>query len=799
MSPTNFLRGFAKRVENMCRSDHTALAVVRSVWYKYQAYVGKSVKKFMRRTNKNLEMLPVQEYITAMQKLAKTLDHGVVGKGVLKMPVAGDPSKLPYAEGLSVFERNLAHEINFSSEYMPGNAMVRRLMGHSATGARVVYGESLFFTWSPNEQNSALVLRIMRNRKNDTMLLGQEETDAWLRRCSRVDEPKISKEEQKKHDAQTDTVTVTLPLPRQKDRQRLCARDARAVVARYMYEVKFKLPWLLGLRVCPWCPYCNRPGSSRPCQDIFGSNMQPMGGALGGASTLGGATEYQKHTTPHLHAQVHLVNVYQYMTLVEIAALIEEKWLDPQTVIDFTEWIHAERPPNAEQMLRDKERVSAAWFDKFNNGEHEDLCVSPISVTTAAATSEAEAGSWKEQYDMDAQFFFSRVQEHVHRLDSKKGLQPLRACLSKRCMHKCKHGFPKKVQPRWCVVCLGNYKKLKVRISGRRNALGSVVGRRSSEYQSGTMRAFAVCMGSNSHTAPNYRLPPVAASHDPDCTSEQCKEVLDVTDERKRRLALLRIAKTMQRASREMAGYFYGYTFKGQPVGKKALAILDKSMQYLQKTLEELPAEKRFKRTVNRAMVDFHHSTTTRPSTEEAMLSMYVNDDDVSSAEFIRLYDSRDFYGNVLLSRLEMQASGKPIQKEYRIPCMTSDLEDRRIMLKSFDLLYGCRPKNPEIFYLNAWEFLMWWEVLPKRHVRYREGFVMRLDYPKDIGLDADFQDKYGLVRRVRPVVPAPKNTPMPDRIPLFADDKRKQRDQRSRLYSVYMRPSMNVKKFGFL
>ena len=65
----------------------------------------------------------------------------------------------------------------------------------------------------------------------------------------------------------------------------------------------------------------------------------------------------------------------------------------------------------------------------------------------------------------------------------------------------------------------------------------------------------------------------------------------------------------------------------------------------------------------------------------------------------------------------------------------------------------------------------------------------MRLDYPKDIGLDAEFQDKYGLLRRVRPVVPAPTKTPMPDRIQLFADDKSKQRDQQCRLYSVYMRP----------
>lgn len=79
-------------------------------------------------------------------------------------------------QGLSTFERSLAREINFRAEHMPGNINVRRLMGRRGTGARVTYGESLFFTWSPNEQQSALVLRIMRNRANDTMLSGDAET-----------------------------------------------------------------------------------------------------------------------------------------------------------------------------------------------------------------------------------------------------------------------------------------------------------------------------------------------------------------------------------------------------------------------------------------------------------------------------------------------------------------------------------------------------------------------------------------------------------------------------------------------
>ncbi len=65
------------------------------------------------------------------------LTRFVMGRGFLKMPVAGDVSRLPFAEGLNAFEKHLARDIVFRASYMPGTLPVRRLMGHAATGARV--------------------------------------------------------------------------------------------------------------------------------------------------------------------------------------------------------------------------------------------------------------------------------------------------------------------------------------------------------------------------------------------------------------------------------------------------------------------------------------------------------------------------------------------------------------------------------------------------------------------------------------------------------------------------------------
>ena len=409
---TTFLRGFVRRVENLCHSDWSAVPILRSLWFKYTAYTSKRVQaKFNRGNNQNLTTV-VSDHVVAMQKLAKALDSGVVGRGVLKIPVAGDVTRLPFAEGLTDFERRLAREIVFKASTMPGTLPCRRLMGNCATGARVAYGEALFLTWSPNEQQSALVLRLMRNRRKDPMLRGASIEDEALRQCSGRDVPAITA------DGLENSVTIQLPLYHV--RRKLTARDPRAVVAAYRYEVKFKLPMLLGLRVCPDCPNCNIYVDGyvlrSPCQDIFGLNTLPMGGLAGLAGTMGGATEFQKCNTPHEHAHVHLVNIYQHRTLAEIAEAIEKAWLDPQTILRFNEWIHVEDTILPSQYAADRDTVALAWHKRYDDGKHEGICSIPSSVTRALdiPVEESTSESWCQRYDRDAQYMFSRVQEHVH-------------------------------------------------------------------------------------------------------------------------------------------------------------------------------------------------------------------------------------------------------------------------------------------------------------------------------------------------------------------------------------------------
>ena len=76
--------------------------------------------------------------------------------------------------------------------------------------------------------------------------------------------------------------------------------------------------------------------------------MRAPGGFLGGCCAYGSALEHQGAGTPHQHGQVHICCAYQYKLLTEIAELIEADILDPQSIIEFQEWVHMTEPPNQE-------------------------------------------------------------------------------------------------------------------------------------------------------------------------------------------------------------------------------------------------------------------------------------------------------------------------------------------------------------------------------------------------------------------------------------------------------------------
>ena len=199
--------------------------------------------------------------------------------------------------------------------------------------------------------------------------------------------------------------------------------------------------------------------------------------------------------------------------LPEIAELIENDLLDPQSIMDFHSWLHCEEPPDPEIYKQMRPHVDDMFHTRFGGREHDDMSQMPqyLAHDTASnmwrdksITAEAallEGSSFKAAYLRDAQRIFSRVQHHFHER-TRNGYKPLAACLSSRSKNKCKHDFPMdlRINEKRRVICRGNAKKFGVRIRGKRNQLGMVLGKRVCAWQSGTAIAFAVFNRSNTHS-----------------------------------------------------------------------------------------------------------------------------------------------------------------------------------------------------------------------------------------------------------------------------------------------------------
>ena len=230
-----------------------------------------------------------------------------------KRAVAGDISKLKFAHNLSPEAKLLQRNLSHVSSQVNGTQEVRTKIGDALLGARIVYGEPLFVTVSPSSRHSGLVLRLSRVRPEDPTLRSEDMSLGDAQRLGSADYPSLH--------ACDDTSLID--LPDYDVRQKWQAKDGLCGIEAFRVWALRVFPLLFGMRTCPFCPYCNSHTSYdiryAPCQDIFGSNMLACGGFCGGCDAFGAAAEHQFDGNPHLHAHVHLVNVYQHSTIFDLA------------------------------------------------------------------------------------------------------------------------------------------------------------------------------------------------------------------------------------------------------------------------------------------------------------------------------------------------------------------------------------------------------------------------------------------------------------------------------------------------
>ena len=640
LDPLSFARLLATRVEASIRNDWIVVPAARNMATKFKALCGDDAacRHPVDLNKPGVEL--AADLTEAAAGLYHKLEKGYWWDSRKKQKINHDVTKLRYALELTPKEKDLVTDLTFLSGTCAGTQEIREQIGQCLFGARVEFGDPLFITISPSSRHSAMTLRLSRYRRSDPAMLYDRSAENSVPAWAGIDVPKIWQE--------LDSEDVGVDIPPYTLRRIMAARDPSAVMQSFTVSIKFLLARLLGMRMCPECPHCNKDGGNLPCSNAFGHNMLPLGGIMGLAVALGGCVEYQGNDNPHFHGNVHLATVYQYKTLWDIAQLIQKNILKLEDFTDFQDWICHEDPFNLEDHNKSLDDLEQKWCNNNSDASCNRLCNLPsylresnISMWLGEAPCTipeaiTEGLVFRQKYFADAQYVFSHCHHHWHPRDAKtKERHPIRGCRAKT-GKLCKAGFPqtKRLSVKPKVICPDNARKHDVRVAGRRNALGAILSKRRCEWMSGTAPGFAVFFRHNTHTGPNYRVPLLRETHDPECTAKCITEH-----------SLERMMAAAQRAQRNTTGYYTGYIQKRQPVGKFELRQATQNLRFLAKTIEKRSNPQQYHHVANRLLGDLEYRGHVRPATEETNLAANHKPDDVTFAEFLRTFTTKPFYG----------------------------------------------------------------------------------------------------------------------------------------------------------
>ena len=121
ISVNRFVAGFARRAEAACRADWTALPIMRSVAYKHTAEHTMALIRHFRGRRGWTAGTDAARFVEAAQGLYRHLHHGYIRRGVSRVPIAGDTTKLPFAADLTPLERDLAWAQHNLAQNLPGS------------------------------------------------------------------------------------------------------------------------------------------------------------------------------------------------------------------------------------------------------------------------------------------------------------------------------------------------------------------------------------------------------------------------------------------------------------------------------------------------------------------------------------------------------------------------------------------------------------------------------------------------------------------------------------------------------
>jgi len=729
-------RSLPRRIEAQFRRHWNFVPGLWNLYFRNQVNQGASLGVGARTKPQEPQEQVEQDAAMAASALYHILQHGFfrTQQGA-RRSVAGDLTKLPFAEGVTAQQKRLLADFRFRTRLVPGTQEIRSTLGHVCFWSSIVYGNGIFMTVTPGERHNYLSIRLSRYRRNDpyvTAAGSEPQEERWI--GARM--PSLEAREQDVFERE---------VPGYNLRRLILARDPLAASLAFAVQIRLVLATILGFRMCPNCPHCAE--TRTPCMDAFGSCAEAMGGIAGRCDGIAGAVECQKSKgSLHLHFWCYVQRLHQFLSLDEISKMLEEALVSADDLKRYTEHLCNESYPVGERLEEEVNELEKRWpcfkesdevappepvpwgdcrFGRIPPFVWEDTGPDYSSLRfsssqqweqdqSGGALSEnmlhADAHVYEQRFARALQENLKCAQHHIHPQKNASEERTIpNACLSSKSGKECKAGFPqdKRVnleQP--VLLCKGLAKKKGLPFTGRRSVLGQILGRRNSPWLDGTAPGMAIALsGSNTDVKINDLLPITPVTHESSACTRNCIP----RDPVKRQRVIRRLTQSVARTQSQRNGYFGGYICKRQQIGKlEARKCIDK-MQKLRE-LHKGKSEFQQQRAVSGRMItDIEMNGTIRGAVEEFHLCTNLHKNDALFAECIRSFPHVTVDAQKWLHRLEMEIERvAEMQVTAMVPPAKKPQIRSRKTIPHMDI-YGFRALNTPFSRLSAFEFLRYW------------------------------------------------------------------------------------------
>lgn len=556
------------------------------------------------------------------------------------------------------------------------------------------------------------MLRMLRCRKRDPVTLADPDVSHW----GGLQMPELTQDY-----GHQEAISFDVPVPALYEgipdlplRRKLLARDPLACVDGFRVTILLALRHLFGVRVCPFCPECNRQAKLRPCKDVFGSSATSIGGCFGRMDDIDIALEAQKSSgSLHAHGQGFLQCLHQHQPLNVLFDVLQTGGRHlVQDYLKFKAHVSRETYADPELFLSRMDEREKLW-PKY---EHSTLFLSSPSYlrrgldgvnTVSDAECLQEGKEWLHTYLAEhVQRLQECKQHHVHPISQRTGVrEPLTHCRKKDNPKLCKAGYPKDKE--LCgfgtVLCRAKCQRMGLPHSGRKNMLGTLHGPRNDSNLNGTHPCLLAALRCNSDVQLPYRFPICETTHDPTCMSTSCLD--DDVD---------LIIAAAQHAQDAQAGYAADYQNKRGPMAFQEIKEIIKGQRKLAESVQDRNLRYITSRLARRFLSDIYGKGVVRSAVECCNLRAYHNAHDITYSETIQLSSTTTLAGADLLSLVEAASANKQISANtsQSIRLGSSKKKELRITNKSIALAYAFRPKHPEIWFLSAYEFTAFFELV---------------------------------------------------------------------------------------